>query len=246
MTNHSITVPFHGVNLFVVNFNGQPYTPMKPIVEGMGMAWQSQLAKIKSRFPKGITEIVIPSAGGDQSMICLALRKLSAWLSTISPNKVRPEIRDKVIQYQNECDDVLYEYWTTGEVKRKTTTVDQRTPLRDAINMLVGKKGLMYPEAYGVIHQRFGVDHIDELSVEMIPQAIEYVHRLALDGEYIPKSQNTVDTRLLVTIKNGIRNERTLRPDEHVSTLEAFFDLARKAKYIVVHVDDLQKLAVVH
>ena len=33
---------------------------------------------------------------------------------------------------------MLYEYWTTGEVKSKAkTTVDERTPLRDAVNLLV-------------------------------------------------------------------------------------------------------------
>ncbi|MDR0807157.1 MAG: Rha family transcriptional regulator, partial [Enterobacteriaceae bacterium] len=44
------------------------------------------------------------------------------------------------------------------------TTTDQRTPLRDAVNMLVGKKGLMYPEAYSFIHQRFNVSSIDDLA----------------------------------------------------------------------------------
>lgn len=39
-------------------------------------------------------------------MLCLALRKLNGWLQTISPNKVKPEIREKVVQYQEECDDV--------------------------------------------------------------------------------------------------------------------------------------------
>ncbi|MBZ9133183.1 hypothetical protein H5U46_25280, partial [Escherichia coli] len=29
-----INVPFHGADLYVVNHNGEPYTPMKPIVEG--------------------------------------------------------------------------------------------------------------------------------------------------------------------------------------------------------------------
>lgn len=114
-----IPVVFHGAELFVIEHNGEPYTPMKPIVEGMGLTWQSQLLKLHQRFSKGITEIVIPSSGGNQKMVCLALRKLAAWLATISPNKVRSEIRDRVIQYQNECDDVLYEYWTTGEVKGK-------------------------------------------------------------------------------------------------------------------------------
>lgn len=112
----TINVPFHGSELYIVNHNGEPYTPMKPIVEGMGMDWMGQYTKLKQRFAKGIEEISIPTAGGTQKMICLALRKLAAWLNTISPNKVRPEIRERVIRYQEECDDVLYEYWTKGQV----------------------------------------------------------------------------------------------------------------------------------
>lgn len=114
----TINVPFHGAELYVINHNGEPYTPMKPIVEGMGMAWQSQLVKIKQRFNTCVTEIVMQLPGDNQrrSVVCIALRKLAGWLQTISPNKVKPEIRDRVIQYQEECDDVLYEYWTKGQV----------------------------------------------------------------------------------------------------------------------------------
>lgn len=187
-TISTINVPFHGNNLYVVNYNGEPHVPMKPIVEGMGLDWKSQFSKIKSRFSKGMVEITIPTKGGEQSMICLALRKLAGWLHTISPNKVKPEIRDKVIQYQEECDDVLYEYWTTGEVKKKhKSTVQERNPLKNAVNLLVSKKGIMYPEAYSLVHQKFNVSGIDELTADQIPEAVEYVHKLVMEGEYIPK-----------------------------------------------------------
>lgn len=195
----TINVPFHGNNLYVVNFNGEPYVPMRPIVEGMGLAWQSQLEKIKKRFSKGVTEIVIPSKGGEQSMICLALRKLAGWLHTISPNKVKPEIRDKVIKYQEECDDVLYEYWTTGEVKKKhKSTVQERNPLKNAVNLLVSKKGIMYPEAYSLVHQKFNVSSIEELTADQIPYAVEYIHKFVLEGEYIPKDdpEEKINTRV--------------------------------------------------
>ena len=52
--------------------------------------------------------------------------------------------------------DALVNVVKAHESKPQTTTND-RTPLRDAINMLVGKKGLMYPEAYTLIHKRFDV-----------------------------------------------------------------------------------------
>ncbi|EFA6459636.1 phage antirepressor N-terminal domain-containing protein [Escherichia coli] len=113
-----MTVPFHGDSLYVVNHNGEPYVPMKPVVEGMGVTWQSQHRKLMERFKTCIIEMMIQLPGDTQRrlVICLALRKLAGWLQTINPNKVKPEIRDRVIQYQEECDDVLYEYWTKGFV----------------------------------------------------------------------------------------------------------------------------------
>ena len=56
-----ITVPFHNAELYVVEHNGQPYTPMKTIVEGMGLDWKSQFVKLKQRFEQGMVEITIPS-----------------------------------------------------------------------------------------------------------------------------------------------------------------------------------------
>ncbi|MEY0408538.1 phage antirepressor N-terminal domain-containing protein [Providencia rettgeri] len=188
-TISTINVPFHGNNLYVVNYNGQPYVPMKPIVDGMGMDWASQFTKLKQKFSSTIAEItMVAEDGKERNMICLALRKLAGWLHTISPNKVKAEIRDKVIQYQEECDDVLYEYWTTGEVKAKhKSTVQERNPLKNAVNLLVSKKGIMYPEAYSLVHQQFNVSGIDELTADQIPMAVEYVHKLVMEGEYIPK-----------------------------------------------------------
>ena len=244
----TINVPFHGNNLYVVNFNGEPYVPMKPIVEGMGLTWQSQFEKLKQRFSKGITEIVIPSKGGEQSMLCLALRKLAGWLHTISPNKVKPEIRDKVIKYQEECDDVLYEYWTTGEVKKKhKSTVQERNPLKNAVNLLVSKKGIMYPEAYSLVHQKFNVSSIEELTADQIPDAVEYIHKFVLEGEYIPKqeenilfetNQNSItvtipkEGRWLVSYKNG--KQQVVSVDGHnVVSVEYIQKLQRDSNALI-------------
>ncbi len=48
-------------------------------------------------------------------MTCLPVRKTAAWLTTIEPGKVKsPQVRARVIQYQNECDDALWHYWNEG------------------------------------------------------------------------------------------------------------------------------------
>ncbi|QLB46699.1 phage antirepressor N-terminal domain-containing protein [Morganella morganii] len=208
----TINVPFHGDNLYVVNYNGQPYVPMKPIVEGMGLAWGAQFAKLKQRFSSSVSEIEMVAEDGKlRNMVCIVLRKLSGWLHTISPNKVKPEIRDKVIRYQEECDDVLYEYWTTGEVKPKhKSTVQDRKPLKNAINLLASKKGMMYPEAYSLVHQRFCIDSIEELDIGQIPKAVEYVYKLALEGECIPKEDPRGITHLRVNKDLNVHNINAL------------------------------------
>ncbi len=179
-----ITVPFHGSELFIIEYNNQPYTPMKPIVEGMGLDWAAQFNKLKQKFASTIAEIaIVANDGKSRLMTCLPVRKLAAWLYSISPNKVKPEIRDSVIMYQNECDDVLWDYWTKGQAVNPRsfakTHKSEREPLTNAVNLLVAKtKHLNYSDAYKLVHQRFNVQHIDEIAFDAIPIAVEYVHHL--------------------------------------------------------------------
>ena len=115
-TNSLIPVNFHGTELYLVNHDGQPWVAMKPMVEAMGLAWQSQHRKMQDRFKSTITEMVtVANDGKQRSMTCLLLRKLPGWLNTIMPGKIKdPTIRAKIIQYQNECDDALWDYWNNG------------------------------------------------------------------------------------------------------------------------------------
>lgn len=115
-------VPFHGQTLFVIPVNDQPFTPMKPIVEGMGMNWAAQHAKLKTNADRFcIANIAIQIPGDDQARetLCMPLRKLPGWLMTINPKKVAIGIRKTVILYQNECDDALWNFWTKGEAVNK-------------------------------------------------------------------------------------------------------------------------------
>ena len=79
-------------------------------------------------------------------------------------------------------------------VADKTTKKD-RVPLKDAVNMLVGKaKFLNYSDAYKLIHHRFDVEHIEDIPQDQIPAAVEYVHQLM--GDYIPKAERMDDAEL--------------------------------------------------
>lgn len=206
IADRTINVPFHGTNLFLVGINNEPYVPMKPVVEGMGMVLAAQFVKLKQRFAKGISEIEIPSAGGKQLMTCLAFRKFAAWLSSIQPNKVRPEIREKVIQYQEECDDVLYEYWTKGHVvnprKAKKALLGKiTTEQQEAIKQLVMSRGQSLPKEkqakamitmWSSLKSHFGCSY-KEISEEQFTEALSLAARVPLEGELIGKQEKSTN-----------------------------------------------------
>ncbi|HDU8035977.1 TPA: phage antirepressor Ant [Escherichia coli] len=186
-------VPFNGQQIITAMAAGVAYVAMKPIVENLGMSWSTQQTKLMKQISKFncVHMNMVAADGKLRKLLCLPLKKLNGWLFSINPEKVRADIRDKLIQYQEECFTVLHDYWTKGKAEnaRKKTSVDDRTPLRDAVNMLVSKKHLMYPEAYAMIHQSFNVESIEELDASQIPKAVEYIHRVVLEGEFIGKQE---------------------------------------------------------
>ena len=117
MSKSLIPVSFHGDTLYLIEHNHEPYTPARPICDALGLSWSTQVKKLKASRWRSVL-IDTPSEGGMQKTLCLPLRKLPGWLMSISPAKVKPEVRQKLERYQDECDDVLWRYWN-GEVVKK-------------------------------------------------------------------------------------------------------------------------------
>jgi hypothetical protein len=94
------------------------------------LSWGSQAAKLrnnKQRF--GCVDINIPSKGGCQTYHCIPVRKLPGFLATINPLKVKNSLRSKVVMYQTECDDVLWDYWTKGKAINPRPRAVTKMPL---------------------------------------------------------------------------------------------------------------------
>lgn len=115
-----LNVNFLGSEIMIIDRDGEPYVAMRTVVEGMGLGWGGQFIKIKQKFKSTVMEIeTVANDERNRSMLCLPLRKLFGWLMTINPNKVASHKRQTIIRYQNECDDALWQYWTTGIANRE-------------------------------------------------------------------------------------------------------------------------------
>lgn len=206
--NRAITVPFHGADLYVVEHNGQPYTPMKPIVEGMGIDWKGQHAKLAANEARwGMEEISIPTAGGVQVMACIALRKLFGWLAGIHVGKIKAEIRPAVLTYQNECDDVLWQYWNEGiAVNPRATysvnpgdvlTKEEADTLRQMVEGMAKKltsdakvQGKFIMQAWSKLKAHFHVGY-REIPRHELTEAISIVNRHTVEWEVVDEAPET-------------------------------------------------------
>jgi putative antirepressor protein len=181
------TVSFNNQSLITIEQNGVHYVAMKPICENIGIQWESQYNRIRRDDVLNSVIFIMNMTGSDSKnyqMICLPIEYLNGWLFGIDINRCKPEIRDTLIKYKKECYQALHDYWFNGKAERKTTA-DDRTGLRNAVNMLVSKKGLIYSDAYNLVHQYMNVETIEDIPADKLQSAVEYVHRIVLEGELI-------------------------------------------------------------
>ena len=184
MNTTLVPVPFHGHTLFLIEHNNEPYTPMKPIVEGMGLGWSGQHEKLnlnKDRW--GIRVNRIPSENGAQETLCMPLRKLPGWLMTIHPSRVKPEIREKILQYQNECDDVLWKYWTEGHATNpriETISPAQQHELQVIVARRPQDSGKLRAEIWSRFDNHFRIARYSQLPATRFEEAKGYLETLQL------------------------------------------------------------------
>jgi hypothetical protein len=109
------TVDFYGDPITVVIVDREPYIPIRPICEYLGLSWTGQRDRIL-RDPvlsEMLATIRIIRTEGDREvsreLSCLQLKYLNGWLFGINASRVREDLQGKVIQYQRECYEILAE-----------------------------------------------------------------------------------------------------------------------------------------
>lgn len=183
-------VTFHGDTIFCIDYQNQPYTPMRPIVENMGLDWGSQSVKLNANKERWTVAIIATVAqdGSEREMLCMPVRKLPAYLNSINPRKVRPELRAKIELYQAESDDALWNYWMHGRAERpapQTTeaaiTPDQQCTLQAIVRARVEgipaerrSKGL-YPQIWSRFNNHFRLGSYKQLPQCRMSEAVAYL-----------------------------------------------------------------------
>nr|WP_082888202.1 KilA-N domain-containing protein [Eikenella sp. NML97-A-109] len=90
------------------------------------------------------------------------------------------------------------------------TTIDERRGLVDAVKLLVARCGIDYSAAYRMVHQRFGVAHIDQIAAPLLPSAVAYVHSLMLhngiSSEVLDRLPENMQPKPLRNLQGAVLN----------------------------------------
>lgn len=114
--NQVSTIAFYGSSLSTINKEGIEYVALRPIVEGIGLEWSGQQKKLAANKDKfSCVDMYITGKDGKRyQMLTIPIKKLNGYLFSINPEKVKANIKDKLILYQEECFTALHDHFTKG------------------------------------------------------------------------------------------------------------------------------------
>lgn len=98
--------------------NGDIFVPIRPICDNLGVTLAGQRERI-NRDPvlsEVVTSVSVTLTQQSRDMLCLPLKFIPGWLFGLNANRVKPELRDRIIRYQRECYDVLFEAFAEGRL----------------------------------------------------------------------------------------------------------------------------------
>jgi len=135
MTNEKALAPreqkwveFYGDEIpAVVVESGQIYIALRPIVDYLGLDWSAQYRRL-ARDPvlsEAQSSVAVTAMDGrTREQVCLPLDYLNGWLFGISADRVRPQLRDRVIRYQRDCYKVLHDAFQEGRLSQDPSLDD--------------------------------------------------------------------------------------------------------------------------
>jgi P22_AR N-terminal domain len=113
MSTQLETIDFHGSQLYVATTpDGQRWVAVRPICEAIGVDWTGQHHRLRANPQFSCGDISTTGTDGKwYAMVCLPISQINGWLYTINANKVRPDVRENLLLYQRECQEVLFKHF---------------------------------------------------------------------------------------------------------------------------------------
>ena len=113
LTKSTTVARINNVDIVMIE-NGEKRVAVKPICEALGVAYQSQIERLKSDPILGSTVTLTVTVGADgkqREMVTIPFKFVFGWLFRIDSRNVKEESKQVVERYQLECYNALYQHF---------------------------------------------------------------------------------------------------------------------------------------
>lgn len=177
---------FQGMALTPIIKNNQTWLSSSELAKALGYSQENAVAKIYNRnadeFSEKMTTIIKNPQLPNLGMRIFSLRGCHL-IAMFARTAIAKKFRIWVL-------DIL-------DRETKSTSYD-RTPLRQACDRLaVGN--MLISDAYRLVADRYGVEHIDQIPLDRLAEATGYVYQLILQLQPTTPATNTANLKGLVT-----------------------------------------------
>lgn len=264
-------VPFMGAELMAArDTDGQIWAGVRWLCDGMGLTEgqrKRQIANIQADkvLSKGGSNLVLPTKGGKQEVLCLKLDFIPLWLAKISitpsMEAETPELADQLEQYQLRAKDTLAEAFLPAAANPNFTSLSPELQMFKAIFDSVAKTELKQKEqdkAIEAVNQK--VDGIRDVVVLSPNSWREECRKLLAKvaqargggGAYQEVNAEVfqlVDERARVSLETRLTNKRRRMADEGVckskrDKLNKVDVIADDTKLIEIYIAIVKEMAV--
>lgn len=168
--------------------DGRVFVPVRPICDFLGLTFAGQQQRIQrdpvlSEAAEIVSVTLIKSGRGNPNMLALPLEVVPGFLFGISVNRVREDLRPKIMRYQRECFTVLWEAFQEGRLTETEVVPAPSTELSgSAAQMALEQARAVYALARAQVRM--------EARLEDHEQRLEYLEgRIAAPGATVTEDQ---------------------------------------------------------
>ena len=105
-------VPFHGDELIAVQrSDGNIFVHFGRLCDNLGLARSPQVRRVQRHevLNTGLVTLTVVTEGGSQSVQCLRIDLLPLWMAGLHASRVKADLQDKLVRYQQEAAVVLWQ-----------------------------------------------------------------------------------------------------------------------------------------
>lgn len=235
--NQIATVDFHGQSIIAATIDGKIFVAMKPICDNIGLDWKSQHARIKRHPVLNSTACmtqVVAEDGKQREMLCLPLGMLNGWLFGVDVNRVKAALREKLMDYQRECFDVLFQHFMPRmEAALQASANDytrispaQAQALSELVIAETKRTGKHYKTVWGSFNRHFQVNSYHELPAACFDEACQW-----LGGKRMAAKPESATSYELPAVDFDFRKELTTGQSEPKPLSSAIMALVQQISW---------------